>query len=179
MNGSFKLGQLLVQFIRLAWESWASGFRLIVHLQWQDGGGVTGVGGGGALSRGVKVQVGFGQFQVQEVLAAGQVQGAGLGELALALFEQVGDVLATEGLELQRVLKWPGRYVGPVDLAEGHDLADVLEDIEPAFGQALVKGFGLGGQGQQLLEELLLAAPAACWSRPGDDRDSRMSWWRS
>ena len=55
----------------------------------------------------------------------------------------------------------PGGGFGAVDLAEGHDLADMQEDVEPPFGQPLVEGLGLGGQGQQPLEQLLIAGPAA------------------
>ena len=43
------------------------------------------VGGRGeVVLGGIQGQVGFGQLQVQQVLSAGQVQGAGFGQQALA-----------------------------------------------------------------------------------------------
>ena len=59
----------------------------------------------------VEPQVGFGQFQVQQVLATGQVQRPGFRQDPLPLFEQVGDVLAAERLELQGILNGPGGLV--------------------------------------------------------------------
>jgi hypothetical protein len=94
----------------------------------------------------VEPQVGLGQFQVQQILPAGQVQRSGFRQDALPLFEQVGDVLATEGLELQGVLDGPRGLVCPVDLGEGDDLANVVQDVEPPFSQALVEPLGLGRQ---------------------------------
>jgi len=74
------------------------------------------------------------------------VQGPGFRQDALALFEQVGDVLAAEGLELQGILDGLGGGLRSVDLGQGHDLADVMEDVEPTLGEALVKSFRLGRQ---------------------------------
>ena len=85
----------------------------------------------------------------------------GFGQQALALFQQVGDVLATEGLELQGVLDGPGGHLGAVNLAQGDDLADVVQDVEPPLGQPLVERFGLGGRGSAAGQQLLIAGPAA------------------
>ena len=106
----------------------------------------------GFLVRLVEPQVGFGEFQVQQVLPAGQMQDPRFGQDALALFQQVGDVLAAEGLELQGILDGPGGGLRPVDLGQGHDLADVMQDVEPTLGEALVKSFSLGRQRQQPLQ---------------------------
>ena len=96
----------------------------------------------------VEPQVGFGEFQVQQVLSPGQVQGPGFRQDALALFEQVGDVLAAEGLELQGILDGSGGGLCAVDLGQSDDLADVMQDVEPPLGEALVKSFSLGRQRQ-------------------------------
>lgn len=100
----------------------------------------------------VEPQVGFGEFQVQQVLSPGQVQGPGFRQDTLSLFQQVGDVLAAEGLELQGILDGPGGGLRPVDLRQGHDLADVMQDVEAPLGEALVEPFSLGGQRQQSLQ---------------------------
>ena len=64
------------------------------------------------------------------------MQGAGFRQQALALLQQVGDVLATERLELQGVLDGAGGLVGAVDFAQGHDLADVMQDVQPPLRQS-------------------------------------------
>ena len=76
------------------------------------------------------------------------------------MFQQVGDVLAAEGLEFQGVLDGPCGLLGAVDLTEGHDLADVMQDIQPPLGQALIERLGLGRQRQQAQQQLLIACPA-------------------
>jgi len=106
----------------------------------------------------VEPQVGFGQFQVQQILSAGQVQRPGFREDALPLFEQVGDVLPAEGLELQGILDGPGGGVRPVDLGQGDDLANVMQDVEPPLSETLVESLGLGRQRQQPLQQLLVTS---------------------
>jgi hypothetical protein len=44
----------------------------------------------------------------------------------LALQKDVGDVLATEGLELDRILEGAGHYVRTVDFAQGYDLLEII-----------------------------------------------------
>ena len=58
-----------------------------------------------AVTSQAQAEVGFGQLQLQlkQVLAARQMQRAGFRQQTLALLQQVGDVLATGRLELQRV----------------------------------------------------------------------------
>ena len=147
-----QIAQLLVQFIRRRLGGLVRAHG-VLHDGWFSRGGI-GVSGfgrqvgcrGGIAVGGVQAEVGFGQFQVQQVLAAGQVQGPGFGQQALPLLQQVGDVFATEGLELQGILDGPGGSVGAVDLRQGHDLADVMEDVEPPLRQAQVERLGLGRQ---------------------------------
>ena len=92
----------------------------------RGGIGVRGFGGqvrgrGGIAIGGVQAEVGFGQFQVQQVLPSRQVQCPRLGQQALPLLQQVGDVFATERLELQRILDGSCGLVGPVDLRQRDD----------------------------------------------------------
>jgi hypothetical protein len=61
-------------------------------------------------------EVGGGEFEVEEVGAAGEVQGAGCGGVAGALFEDVFDVLAGVGLGLDGVLDGEGDFFGAVNL---------------------------------------------------------------
>ena len=70
----------------------------------------------------------------------------------MPLLQQIGDVLAAEGLELHRILDGPGSGVRPVDLGQGDDLADVMQDVEPPLGETLVEPFGFGCQRQQPLQ---------------------------
>ena len=105
-------------------------------------------------------QVGLGYLQLQQCLSAGELQGGGLGTQALAAFQQIGDVLAAEGLESEGVLHRSGDRLGAVDLAQGDDLLHVMAGIEAALGERLVIGFGLGREGEEAPEELLLAGIA-------------------
>jgi len=79
----------------------------------------------------------------------------------------------------QGVLNGAGGLIGAVDLAEGHDLADVVDDVETAFGQGLVEGLGLGRQVQQAQEQLLVGGAAALLEQGPGMIGSSMSWWRS
>lgn len=89
------------------------------------------------------------------------MQGARLRQQALALFQQVGDVLATERLELAGVLDGAGRLVRAVDFTQSHDLADVVQDIQTPLLQFLVEGLGFRREGQQAHEQLLILGLAA------------------
>lgn len=80
-----------------------------------DGGWRHGKGGSGCRWRGsgvvavVEREIGRREFEFEQVGTAGQVQGAGRGCEARALFEQVGDVVAGERGEFEGVLEGRGR----------------------------------------------------------------------
>src|SRR6516162_735559 len=61
-------------------------------------------------------QVRFGQVQFEQIGRASQVQGAGFGQLAQALLEDVGDVFATVGVVLVSILDSPGDLFRAIDL---------------------------------------------------------------
>ena len=75
----------------------------------------------------VGCEVGWGQIQFQQVLAAGQVQRSRRGTGAFALFEDVGDVFAAISLESQRVLEGSIDFLRAVDFAQGEDFLDVVQ----------------------------------------------------
>ena len=49
-------------------------------------------------------------------MAPGEMKRAGLGPEALALLEDVGDIVATEGLELEGVFDGPSDFVAAMNL---------------------------------------------------------------
>ena len=53
----------------------------------------------------VEGEVRFGQFELEQITGAGQVQGAGFGQRPSALFQKVGDIFATVGAVLVSVLE--------------------------------------------------------------------------
>jgi hypothetical protein len=89
------------------------------------------------------------------------MEGAGFGESALALFQKVGDVFAAERLELEGVLDGSGGGVGSVDFTQGHDLADVVRDVEAPVLEFAVERLGPGREGEEPEHELLVAGPSA------------------
>ena len=78
------------------------------------------------------------QFQVQHILPAHQHQGARFRQLPAPGLDQMGDVLAAEGLERQRIGQGPDHRRLAVDVGQRHDLAHMRERIaapleEPAW----------------------------------------------
>ena len=65
----------------------------------------------------IRRKVGRRDFQFEQVLAAGQMQGAGSDRRALALFENVGDVFAAISVESERILQGAGDLIHPIDFA--------------------------------------------------------------
>ena len=66
-----------------------------------------------------------GQFEIQLVLLAKQHEGARFGELPFTLLEDVGDVVAGEGMIDERILDGAGDLLCAVDIGQGDDLAQV------------------------------------------------------
>ncbi len=91
----------------------------------------------------VNGEVRFGQVQLEQVGCAGQVQGAGFGQVAQALLQDVGDVFATVGVILVRILNGPRDFVGAIDLDQSEDLLHVMAGVEPALLELLVVFGGL------------------------------------
>src|SRR4030095_4712804 len=78
-------------------------------------------------------EIGVGQFELQQVAGAGQVQRGRFAGGPFALLEKIGDVFGAESLVLERVGQGAGGGVGPVDFAQGDDAGDVLVVIEATF----------------------------------------------
>jgi hypothetical protein len=77
----------------------------------------------------VKTEIGGAEFDFEQVGAPDEVKRAGLGSQALTLFEDVGDVFAGEGLEVEGVFKGAHDLVPPIDVGECDDLVDVSAGI--------------------------------------------------
>ena len=80
----------------------------------------------------VGVEVRWSDIDVEEVVAAGELQGTGFRQRAGAGFQDVGDVFGAEGLEGEAVGDGARHGVGGIDLGEGEDLADVVTGVEAA-----------------------------------------------
>src|SRR5260370_40976302 len=61
------------------------------------------------------------------------MQGPGLRAEVFALFEDIGDVVAAEGLELEGVFDGAGDFVGAIDFAQSDDFGDVLTGVKAAL----------------------------------------------
>lgn len=92
-------------------------------------------------------EVGGGEFEIEQVGAAGEMEGSGCRGVAGALFEDVFDVLAGVGLALDGVFDGEGDFFGAVDFGEGDDLVDMNALVEVAGGELLVIVFGVGTDG--------------------------------
>ena len=77
------------------------------------------------------------------------------------MFEQVGDVVAGEGLELEGVVEGAAQLVGAVGVVEGHDFGDVLAGIEAALLKLAIVFFATRTQGIEAQQQLGLAGGAA------------------
>ena len=82
------------------------------------------------------------QFDLEQVLTPGKVQRAGLGCEALALFEDVSNVIAAEGLELEGIFDGTGHFVGAINLAQCDDLGDVESRAQAALLELAMILFG-------------------------------------
>src|SRR5690606_36511627 len=98
-----------------------------------------------------------GEFEVEQVLPAGQVQGPGLGALAAAAFEDVDDVVAAEAAHLQGVVEGAAHFVEVVDVEERNDFSDVLAVVWPVLLERLEVGMGVRAEGEEAPEVLLVA----------------------
>ena len=99
----------------------------------------------------IGAQIGGGQIQFQEVLPAGQVQGRRRGGVTLALFQEIGDVFAAVSIEGQSILEGTSHFIGAVELAQRHDLLNVVGSVEAFFPEFAAVKFGLRPQAQESL----------------------------
>jgi len=109
----------------------------------------------------VRGQVGGRQFQVQEVLAAGEVQCRGRGRGGLTLLQQVGDIITAVRLKSEGIVNGAGHGVRAVEFAQGNDLLDVVGGREAFFLQLAIIRLGLGRQVEKGRQQGLLAGADA------------------
>ncbi len=83
-----------------------------------------------------------------------------------AALEDVGDVLAAEGLEVARVVERPRHCFGAVYFAERDDLLHVMPGVEPACGELGVIDFGAWWERKEA-SELALRPRAAPLGQQG------------
>src|ERR1700746_2069199 len=88
----------------------------------------------------VGVEVWWSDIDVEQVVAAGELEGSGFRQRAGAGLQDVGDVLGAEGLEGEAVGDGARHGIGGIDLGEGEDLAGVMAGIDAALFQAVVIG---------------------------------------
>src|SRR5262249_48111090 len=106
-------------------------------------------------------EVGWGNVDVEQIDATGELQRTGLGKGASTRLQDVGDVLGAEGPEGEAIGDGAGNAVGGVGLGERQDLADMVAGVEPLLGEAVVIGLGVGGQRQEAQHQPLLSGPTA------------------
>ena len=106
-------------------------------------------------------EVGGGEFEIEQVGAAGEMEGSRCRGVAGALFEDVFDVLAGVGLALDGVLDGEGYFFGAVDFGEGDDLVDMNALVEVAGGELLVIVFGVWADGVEGEQPFGVASAAA------------------
>src|SRR5450631_3566207 len=87
-------------------------------------------------------QVGLGDLELEQVGAAGELQGGWLGADASAGGQDVGDVLGAEGRKLQTVVDGAGDGLAAVYLGQGEDLTQVHTRVHALGLQALAVGLG-------------------------------------
>ena len=109
----------------------------------------------------VEGEVGGGEFEVEEVGAAGEVEGAGLGLGPGALLEDVFDVLTGVGVAGDGVVEGEGDFVRAVDVSEGDDFVDVDAGVEASGAELVVVGFGAGTEGVEGEEPFGVAGAVA------------------
>src|SRR6516164_3144001 len=109
----------------------------------------------------VGVEVRWSDIDVEQVVAAGELQGSWFWQRPGAGLQDVGDVLGAEGLEGEAVGDGACYGVGGIDLGQGQDLADVVAGVEPALFQAVVIGCRIRRQRQEVHHQALFAGAAA------------------
>ena len=77
------------------------------------------------------------------------MQGRGGHGVALALFQQLGDIFTAVSVEGQGVPQGAGHFVGAVELAQRDDLLDVVRGMEAFFAEFATVAFGVCSQAQE------------------------------
>ena len=89
------------------------------------------------------------------------MQSPGLGRGPLPLFQEVGDVFATEGVVSPGVLQGALDFLAAVEFAQGDDLLDLVPRVAALFLQTAVIVRRVGREGQEPAQQLLGSGLAA------------------
>lgn len=81
--------------------------------------------------------------------------------MASALFEEVGDVIAAEGVELAGGFEGVGEGLAVMHFGEGEDFFEVEMGVKGLFEEAAIEGFGVGGEGEEEVEDFLIVGLTA------------------
>ncbi len=88
----------------------------------------------------VSIEVRGSDVDVEQVVAAGELQRTGFRQRPASRLEDVGDVLGAEGLEGEPVGDGARHEIGGIDLGQSQDLAQVMAGVQPALLQAIPIG---------------------------------------
>src|SRR5207244_5569391 len=110
-------------------------------------------------------------LDLQEILAAGEVQRSGRGRLPGSHVKNIADVLAAIRGEGDAVLDRPVDRVHAVDFAQGDDFAQVMARVHAALLESLVLDLTVTPQAQELHQQALLTSVA-----PLREERLRMIW---
>src|SRR5215467_3385001 len=97
----------------------------------------------------VGVEVWWSDIDVEQIVAAGELEGPRFWECAGAGLQDVGDVLGAEGLEGEAVGDGARHGIRGIDLGQCQNLANVMAGIEPALLKAVVIGCCIRRQRQE------------------------------
>ena len=86
------------------------------------------------------------------------MESAGFGDGPGALFQEIGDVFATEGVQRHRVLESAGDVFVSVNLGQSDDFLDVPAIIQALGLEVSLIFLGLGAESQEALEKGLVAS---------------------
>ena len=115
----------------------------------------------GSLLAVVDGQVGLGQFELQQVGSAGELQGGRLAAEGAPGGQDVGDVFGAEGRQFQPVVDGTRHRLGAVHLDQGEDPSDMPTRVHALGQQPVAVGLGARRQGQPLHHQTLLAGAGA------------------
>ncbi len=109
----------------------------------------------------VGAQVWGSDIDIEQVLAAGELQRARLRQCPCPGLQNVGDVFGAECLEGEPVGDGPRHLVSGVDLGQRQDFAQVIAGVEPALLQAVVIGLRIRRQRQEAQHQALFPGAVA------------------
>lgn len=89
------------------------------------------------------------------------MQGGCRRQQPLPLFEQIGDVIAAEGVVFEGVFEGAGGGGRAIDFGKGENFFEMMTGVEAFVDEPLVIGFSLGAEGEESGEQFLVVGVAA------------------